>query len=271
MGLIATGVQGLPSLLAILRLTLGLIYVLFIPGYLLQLALFPQKIDLDTTERIALSFALSAVIVPPMALMLNWFPWGIRLWPVVITLSVFIVVCMGLAIIRKLRIPAEEDKGPKTNLSIRSWWVGQERAHRIAYIILIVALAAASVTAFSILVTPKPAENFTEFYILGQDGLAEDYPREVIAGETISVTTGITNREGAASTYNILVKTGDQVIGQAGPITLENKATWEKQVQFTIPSFGDDQQVTFILNREGQPSPFRTLRLWINVKPVEAP
>ena len=122
-----------------------------------------------------------------------------------------------------------------------------------------------------IFLTPSTNELMTEFYILGQEGLAEDYPREVTAGQVVTITTGITNREGSTSTYNIQIKSSDQVIGQAGPITLENKATWEQAVEFSVPKVGDDQQITFILNREGQPSPYRTLQLWINVKPAQAP
>lgn len=270
-GLIAIDVWSLPHPLAIIRLVLGLIYVLFIPGYTFQLALFPSTIDLDNTERIALSFALSGAIVPPIALFLNWLPWGIKLWPVVISLSVFILVCLVIATIRFLLLPAGERLEPKTRLTLRTWWAGLERQYRVVYIILVAVLATASLTAVSILVMPKPAEYFTEFYILNQEGLAEDYPRESAANQVISVTTGITNREGSISTYNIQIKLNDQVIEQAGPITLKDDATWEQPVEFSVPTAGDDQQILFILNREGQPSPYRTLRLWINVKPAGTP
>jgi uncharacterized membrane protein len=270
-GLITAGVQGLPNPLAIIRLILGLIYVLFMPGYMLQLVLFPGKVDLDNIERLALSFALSGVIVPPIVLLLNWLPWGITLWPIVISLSIFILVCMIIAIVQRLRLSTEERNEPKVKFNLLTWWAEQERANRIVYIILTMVLATAFLTAFSILVTPKPSEYFTEFYILGQEGLAEDYPREITAGDSVAITTGITNREGVTSTYHIQVKLGDQVIGQDGPLTLENNSTWEQPVEFSIPIVGDDQQAMFILDREGQPSPYRTLRLWIKVTPAETP
>ena len=270
-GLIAAGVQGISNPVAIVRLLLGLIYVLYIPGYVLQLFLFPRKEELDPTERIALSFALSGVIIPPIAMILNWSPWGIRLWPIVFSLSVIILASMIGATIRQKRLHLDEGIELKPRPGLRKWWAEQERGNRVVYVILTVVLTTAFLTAFSILLTPKPAESITEFYILGQEGLAEDYPREVIMGQVLTITTGITNREGNTSTYNIQIINDDSVIGQAGPIILENNTTWEQPVVFSVPTVGDDQQITFILNREGHPSPYRSLQIWINVKAAQAP
>jgi uncharacterized membrane protein len=270
-GLIAADIQGIPNPLAIIRLILGLIYILFIPGYVLQGLLFPRKNDLDNIERVTFSFALSGVIIPPIALLLNWLPWGITLWPIVTSLSVFILACMIVSIIRRSRMPAWERLEPNMRFSLRKWWAKQERTNRVVFIILAITMTTAFLTAFSILVMPKPAERFTEFYILSSEGLAESYPREITAGETVTVTTGIINREGVLSTYNIQIVYDDQVIGQIGPIPLEDEATWEQPLGFSVPNAGDDQQIAFILERESQASPYRSLRLWLNVKAIEAP
>ncbi|MFN2228017.1 MAG: DUF1616 domain-containing protein, partial [Anaerolineae bacterium] len=76
---------------------------------------------------------------------------------------------------------------------------------------------------------------------------------------------GITNREGVPATYRIETLVGDQPIGDAGPISLADGETWEGPVQFTLPQPGDDQQVLFFLYRDGDPEPYRSLRLWLNV------
>ena len=73
------------------RIILGLPLVLFLPGYSLIATLFPRKDDLDAIDRIALSFGLSIAITPLLGLALNYTPFGIRLSPVLIVLSVFTI------------------------------------------------------------------------------------------------------------------------------------------------------------------------------------
>ena len=58
------------SLLSTLQVCFGLIYVLFIPGYLAVLCLFEKK-EIDIIERIALSFALSIAIVTLVIIVTN--------------------------------------------------------------------------------------------------------------------------------------------------------------------------------------------------------
>ncbi len=58
------------------RIFLGLLFVLFLPGYIFVAALFPKKADVDSIERVALSFGLSIAIVPLIGLILNYTPLG---------------------------------------------------------------------------------------------------------------------------------------------------------------------------------------------------
>ena len=58
------------SLLNTLQVSFGLIYILFIPGYLTVLCLFGKK-EIDIIERIALSFALSIAIVTLVIIITN--------------------------------------------------------------------------------------------------------------------------------------------------------------------------------------------------------
>jgi uncharacterized membrane protein len=89
------------------RIILGLPLVLFLPGYSLIAALFPRKDDLDAIERVALSFGLSIAITPLLGLGLNYTPFGIRLAPILIVLSVFTIALAIGAWVRRSRIPEE--------------------------------------------------------------------------------------------------------------------------------------------------------------------
>ena len=65
----------------ILRIIVGIPFLLFIPGYTLLSAIFTKKEGMSGIERVALSFGLSITVVPIIGLVLNYTPWGIRLYP----------------------------------------------------------------------------------------------------------------------------------------------------------------------------------------------
>jgi hypothetical protein len=77
----------------------------------------------------------------------------------------------------------------------------------------------------------------------------------------VTITTGITNHEGTTSIYNIQIKLNDQVIGQDGPLSIGMMAAGTSWLTIHVE---DDQQVIFILEKEGHSSPYWTLRLCSN-------
>lgn len=83
------------------RYVFGAVAVLYFPGYTLIEALYPKKEDLDSLERLALSIGLSLAMVPLVGLLLNYTPWGIRLDPIVASLSLLGVALAVVAAIRK--------------------------------------------------------------------------------------------------------------------------------------------------------------------------
>ncbi len=82
------------------RYVFGAIAVLYFPGFTLIEALYPKKEDLDSLERLALSIGLSLALVPLVGLLLNYTPWGIRLDPIVVSLS---ILGVGLALVAAVR------------------------------------------------------------------------------------------------------------------------------------------------------------------------
>jgi len=87
----------------IVRWVLGSVFVLFIPGYVTVEALFPKGRELGSLERFALSVGLSLTLVPLVGLVLNYTPWGIRLTPVIISLTIVTVGLAVLALAREYR------------------------------------------------------------------------------------------------------------------------------------------------------------------------
>jgi uncharacterized membrane protein len=263
--LIALGSGGLPAPLAALRVFLGAAYVLFLPGYALQAALFPRAGDLDGPERLALSFGLSVAIVPLLAVALHVLPWGLRLWPIAAAEGLTIAAASLAAWWRRRRLPPEERFAVRIHIDLRGWWAGEDRTGRILYGLLAVAVLVAAGAAAAILLLPRPADHFTEFYALGKEGLAEDYPREAAAGRPVTVTLGIANREGVRSEYRVEVLAAGQLLAAVGPVALDDGQVWEQPVEYALPLPGDDQAIDILLYRDGGAEPYRRLELWIDI------
>lgn len=87
--------------LIITRWILCFLFNLFLPGYTLIEALFPKRGDLGIIERFALSIGLSLAVTPLIGLLLNYTPWGIRLDPIVVSLTLFTLGLCLLAAHRK--------------------------------------------------------------------------------------------------------------------------------------------------------------------------
>ena len=72
-----------------------------------------------------------------------------------------------------------------------------------------------------------------------------------------------------AAEYQIEVQLDGEPIGAAGPVMLEDGDVWEEPLTYALPRAGEDQQVEFLLYRDGAQEPYRQLRLWTDI--VEGP
>jgi uncharacterized membrane protein len=258
----------------ILRNVLGLPLVLFLPGYTLIAALFPAKSDLDGIERTALSFGLSIAIVPLIGLVLNYTPFGIRLLPVLISLSIFIFIMCWLAYTRRASLPeteAFEISFSAAALSLKNEILekSESKLDRALTVFLILSILLSVATLGYIIVTPKEGEHFTEFYLLGPQGKADNYTTNYTLGQSGTVIVGIVNHEYMPVNYTMEVKLENQSLSlpeNLQKITLAHNETWEEPVTLTPPFEGQDMKLEFLLfNETDKTTPYRNLHLWINV------
>ena len=75
-----------------LRVGLGLVSSLYLPGYAFIEAVYPKRDDLEELERFALGVGLSIALTPLVGFVLNYTPWGIRLDPITVGLSIVTLV-----------------------------------------------------------------------------------------------------------------------------------------------------------------------------------
>ncbi|MFZ3385418.1 MAG: DUF1616 domain-containing protein [Candidatus Methanoperedens sp.] len=254
-----------------IRIIFGIPMVLFLPGYALIASLFPGKKDLDGIERLALSFGLSIAVVPLIGLVLNFTPFGIRLVPILISLSVFTLVMCQIAYFRRSKLSDEERfEVPFSNMysSItKELFSPKKGVDKILTIILILSILASIITLIYVIITPIQGEKFTEFYILGDNGTAQEYPTQLEEGKNASVFVGIVNHEYNQENYTVNIILGNVTLNRK-QISLIHNATWEEKMYFTPEMAGKGLKLEFLLYKEKNiTSAYRNLHLWIDVIP----
>ena len=277
-----------------IRVILTVPVILFIPGYVLIAALFPEKKSIDGIERFALSVGLSIAVVPLIGLLLNYTPFGIRLNPIVISLVLFTVIMMVITLIRRARLPQDEAfavpfEKVKPTLKEELFPKGQGRFDKALSIILIAAILIAVVTTVCVIAFPKDGEKFTEFYILGSDKMADNYPEEFAVNTEQFVWIGIGNHEYRDVTYTVetLLLNAEwdteaeaSVIHASKPldrfeVTVPEGTTYLEEYFFTVDTTGYNR-IEFLLYEgtvpaesataeEKMDTAYRDLHLWITV------
>lgn len=242
-----------------LRVPLGLGFVLFVPGYALIAALFPeqgqsptvedepdeagwlsarQRSGIDGIERVALSFGLSIAVVPLIGLALNFTPWGIRLVPIMVATSGFTLVMVAVAAYRRWQLPADE----RFRVPYRTWY---GRAYREVFepddrldAALNVALALSILLAVGALgfavMFPPDGERYTQFYVLTEDDdgelVAANYPEQIAVDEEFGLVVGVNNQEHETVEYTVVVQL-QQVDFEVGPDGNVTNVTVQESVE----------------------------------------
>jgi uncharacterized membrane protein len=306
-----------------LRVVFGLPFVLFVPGYALIAALFPEagaspvddtpesaaeagdRSGIDGIERTALSFGLSIAVVPLIGLVLNFTPWGIRLVPILASVSGFTLIAVAVAAVRRRDLPEEE----RFRVHYREWAAaGREelfepdnRGDAALNVLLVFSILLATASVGYAVAVPKGGEQFTELYLLTETDegelVADDYPTEFVRGESRSLVVGIGNREHDTVEYTLIGTLQRVEIRRAGNAStndttgpgnvsvsvleereiarfdpeLDHNETWRRQHDVTPTLAGDRLRLTYLLYRGAPPEDpgvddaYREVHLWVNV------
>ncbi|WP_423998604.1 DUF1616 domain-containing protein [Haloarcula salina] len=291
-----------------LRIVLGLAFPLFAPGYAFVAALFPEhgegtatpadgdaldqrNAGIDGIERVALSFGLSIALVPLVALVLNFTPWGIRLVPILISLSGLTLALTAVATVRRWALPENE----RFRVPYRAWirsgreelFAPASRADTALNVLLVFSILLAAGSVGYAVAVPKDGEQFSEFYLLTEndDGelVADDYPTEFQQGESQTVVVGIGNQEHEQMEYTVFVqlqrveRVGNETrVREQSELrrfqpTVGHNETWHRQHQITPQMTGERLRLQYLLYRGAAPSTvnqsnaYRETHLWVNV------
>lgn len=133
-------------------------------------------------------------------------------------------------------------------------------------VILIVAILGALAALGYTVATPGSGEKFTEFYILGAEGKAENYPKEVVVGGEVGVIVGIINQEHKTMSYRLEVRIEGVKNNETELPVLEQGEKWQEVVSFIPDETGDNQKVELLLYKDGKSESPLELHLWVDVK-----
>ena len=243
-----------------LRIVLGILFVIFFPGYTLLAALFPKKDRLGGIERVALSFMLSIALISLIALAFNYTPWGIRIDPIVGGISLFSSITSLIALYRQTRLPEDQRLVLPLHIKLPRW---RERRmlDKVLMVVLVITIVSGIGALSYMFSTPRVPEKFTEFYFTGQG----DYHPELTLGENETVTVGIINHEGQILDYYIVVDIDGKEVKQTDVISLANEEKWEHPVTFVPTKAGENQSVEFLLYKGDEGEPYLNLSFWLDV------
>ncbi|REA03804.1 hypothetical protein DEQ92_11900 [Haloferax sp. Atlit-6N] len=294
------GLEGTP-----LRVVVGLPFVLFIPGYALIAALFPERgppIDahedhdrmagIDGIERVALSFGTSIAVVPLLGLVLNFTPWGIRLVPILVAVSGFTLVATTFAAARRSALPEEE----RLVVPYERWFAAvrgelfnpASQTDAMLNVVLVVSVVLATASVGYAVAVPKDGESFTELYLLTEDGndelTADNYPEELVRGEPASLVLGVGNQEHRTVNYTVVavlqrveVSNNSTTVLESERLRtftprLEHNETWHEPHEVRPTMTGERLRLTYLLYEGAPPaSPtvdnaYREVHLWVTVR-----
>lgn len=250
----------------IMRVILGIPFVLFIPGYVMISTLFPNKDDIDIIERIALSFGLSIAVVPLLGLMLN-FTFGIKLIPILTTLSLYTLLMIFGAIYRREKLPEQERFSIHfldiyDNIIFKIKNKKDNKIDMLTGILILTIILAIGMIIFA-LTTPKIGERFTEFYILDDNGKADKYQTNLKTYYPVTYLVGVANHEYGTTNYTVKAML-DQNILEYQELILNHDEKWEGNITLVPNKEGDNMKLEFLLFKEDNIEPYRKLHLWVN-------
>ncbi len=140
-------------------------------------------------------------------------------------------------------------------------------SRKILIAILLVAIVTAVGYLGYVIASPKPGQEFSEFYILNIEGEAKDYPQQIVLGEAVDIIIGVVNHEYKPTSYRVDI-TLDGIDNKEIRIDeLAHVEMFQEMVSFVPQLVGGEQEVEFWLYKNGELEPYfqDPLRLYIDV------
>ncbi|NHN43194.1 DUF1616 domain-containing protein [Halorubellus sp. JP-L1] len=276
-----------------IRWAVGIPLLVFVPGYALVAATFPERaVDEGTSDgvesgtpgwAVLLGIAVLASAVASAVVATAFAAVGaLSLLPVAAVLVGVTAVGAGVAALRRSLVDPQYRRAPlRTGVSSTATasLPGTRRQNLALAGAVVVLVAAAGLTA----AFPATGEAYSEFYVLQEDDsgdlVAEGYPSEVVAGEGHTFHLAVENREQRSVDYTVVVVAQNvsdgEVIEQrrldTASVSLEHGQRRVLARDVVPETTGEDVRIRFFLYKGDVPSTASeasadtTLQVWTDV------
>ncbi|MDS0222836.1 DUF1616 domain-containing protein [Haloarcula sp. S1AR25-5A] len=264
-------------------------FLLFVPGYALIAALFPdresthQQHRLIGLERLLYAVVASICLAVVVGVNLDFTGWPIRPVPVVSILAAVTLLSTLVALYRRTVSESDSTKtavqfntGPNSRTQSSG---GMQLGSIVVGVALMITLASVTFVAAQ----PQRGEAYTEFGLLTENNgtlQADGYPAEMSLGESSDLYFTVTNREQQQTNYIVVVQltrtapTGDVIEKARLDTYTETTApgeTWRQSHTVTPVLEGERLRLTYLLYRDGVPAQptvdnaYRETHIWVDV------
>lgn len=295
------------------QMVLGALGVLFAPGYALVAVLFPERPSprdhdtaaahgdtdsnvgngrrLRTTERVLLAVGASVCLVPLVGIVIAFTPWQVGPAPVLGAVGVGTTVLAVGAVVVRRQVPPQERFNPGVARTVREYRsrLDSGESESVLSVLLVVAVVVAAGGIGAAVLTTERGEQFTEFYLVTEgeatgEALGSGYPGTVAQGDGENVTVGVTNEEGQAASYTVVVLLqsfrADGAVSEVERLetfstSVRPGETWERAHTISPEMTGEDLRLTYLLYVGSPPedtaptadSAYRSTHIWLDVSP----
>jgi uncharacterized membrane protein len=295
------------------RTALALPLLFVVPGYVLLAVLFPRRSrpdpetasplvaaptsslplharGIDGVERGLLSFGLSLVLAPLLAVTYALLPVPFTPQTAVAVAGGFVLCCIAAGAISRAAVPREErfslplgDYAKRARAGLTETTKLDAGLNVLLAISVVVGLSAVGYAA----VNPQDATRYTEVTLLTEtdsgDLVAGDYPDDFVRGEPQPLTVSVTNREDARQTYEVVVVVQRVQDESGSPTVLEQRRvddfsltvdageTARLQHAAQSPISGENLRLVYLVydgtppDRPTTDNAYRYVHLWIDV------
>jgi len=221
----------------VLRLVLGMLLVLVLPGYALTAALFPEP-TLPRTDRLLYTVGLSLVVTILGGFVLNWTPWGLRpaTWAVLLS-YLTLGGCVAAVVRRPVLVVAPQRAALRPSR-------GQAALFALAALTLVGSVAIARSEA-----AKHPAPDVVQLWILP-------------GNQPHTARLGVITKGPTAGTYRLVAQRGGYTIREWPALTLNDDDRWEETIELSARQPGSGP-IEARLYRAVEPSNvYRSVMLW---------